>query len=93
VTAVVTPPPEVCADGGSCVPGLYAIGTFAIAHNNDLGDDFALIKLDPAFNAWVRPTMPVFGGPSGSYLGVAIGTGGTCRASAGLFAASTWYAW
>ena len=25
--------------------------------------------------------------------GVVVGTGGTCRTSAGLFAASTWYAW
>lgn len=126
VTAVVTPPPEVCADGGSCQPGLYAIGTFKIVHNNGLGDDFALISLYPQFNSWVRPTMPVFGGPTGSYLGglvgtptealagagasvklpgfspavvghcghgVAVGTGGTCRTSAGLFSASTWYAW
>jgi hypothetical protein len=126
VTAVVIPPPEVCADGGSCQPGLYAIGTFAVVHNNGLGDDFALIKLYPQFDSWVRPTMPVFGGPTGSYLGglagvsaqsaqagpatvhvpgyypaavghcghgVVVGTGGTCRVSSGLFAASTWYAW
>jgi len=126
VTAVVAPAPEVCADGGSRAPGLYAIGTFGIVHNNGLGDDFALIKLYPQFNGWVRPTMPVFGGPTGSYLGglagvpgqslglagntiqtpawypavvghcghgVVVGTGGTCRTSAGLFAASTWYAW
>jgi hypothetical protein len=126
VTAVVTPPPEVCADGGSCAPGLYAIGKFSVVHNNGLGDDFAIVSLYPQFNSWVRPTMPVFGGPTGSYVGglagvgaqtislpgatvfapgffpalvghcghgVAVGTGGTCRSSAGLFAASTWYAW
>ncbi|TMK38810.1 MAG: hypothetical protein E6G56_13535 [Actinobacteria bacterium] len=126
VTAVVTPPPDVCANGGSCEPGLYAIGTFKIAHNNGLGDDFALISLYPQFNSWVRPTMPVFGGPTGAYLGglagvpgqtvtapgatvytpafspavvghcghgVVVGTGGTCRTSAGLFSSSTWYAW
>lgn len=126
VTAVVTPPPEVCANGGSCAPGLYAIGTFSTVHNNGLGDDFALIKLYPEFNSWVRPAMPVFGGPTGSYTGglagvgpqtvsagpatvnlpgfypaavghcghgLVVGTGGTCRTSAGLFAASTWYAW
>lgn len=126
VTAVVTPPPEVCADGGSCAPGLYAIGTFKVVHNGGLGDDFALISIDPAFNSWLRPTMPVFGGPTGSYTGglagvsaqsvsagpvtallpgytpavvghcghgVVVGTGDTCRTSAGLFASSTWYAW
>ena len=69
VTAVVTPPPEVCANGGSCAPGLYAIGTFSTVHNNGLGDDFALVSLYPQFNSWVRPTMPVFGGPTGAYTG------------------------
>jgi hypothetical protein len=126
VTAVVTPPPEVCANGGSCAPGLYAIGTFSKVHNNGLGDDFALISLYPRFNSWVRPTMQVFGGPTGSYLGglagtpgqtlslgpatvqlpawspaavahcghgTAVGAGGTCRSSAGLFSSGSWYAW
>src|SRR3954451_1133393 len=126
VTAGVTPPPEVCANGGSCVPGLYAIGTFSKVHNNGLGDDFALISLYPRFNSWVRPTMQVFGGPTGSYLGglagtpgqtlslgpatvqlpawspaavghcghgTAVGAGGTCRTSAGLFSSGSWYAW
>ena len=126
VTAIVTPPPEVCANGGSCAPGLYAIGTFSIVHNNGLGDDFAMISIYPQFNAWMRPAMPVFGGPTGSYTGglaglpgqtlsgggnsvllpaytpavmahcgngAVVGTGDTCRTSAGLFAASTWYAW
>ena len=126
VTAVVQPPPEVCANGGSCAPGLYAIGKFTKVHNNGLGDDFGLISLYPQFSSWVRPTMPVFGGPTGSYLGglagvpgqsgtagpvtvqapgwspavvghcghgAVVGTGGTCRTSAGLFSSSTWYAW
>ena len=126
VTAVVQPPPEVCANGGSCAPGLYAIGKFSIVHNNGLGDDFAMITLYPQFASWVRPTMPVFGGPTGSYRsglvgapgqtlsaagssvstpafypaalgqcghGAVVGAGGTCRTYAGLFAASTWYAW
>ena len=126
VTAIVTPPPEVCANGGSCAPGLYAIGTFAKAVNGGLGNDFALISLYPKFNSWVRSAMPIFGGPTGEYLGglagtqqssvsgggvtvnlpgwspavvghcghgLVVGTGGTCRTSAGLFSASTWYAW
>jgi hypothetical protein len=126
VTAFVIPPPEVCANGGSCAPGLYAIGTFSFVHNGGLGDDFALISLYPAFNSWVRPTMPVFGGPTGAFTGglagvpggttqvgqltattaafspalighcghgLVLGAGGSCRVSAGLFAADTWYAW
>jgi hypothetical protein len=125
---VVTPPPEVCANGGSCEPGLYAIGTFvsSTVANGGLGDDFALVGLDPAYNSWVRPTMPVFGGPTGGFggglvgvpgqavsapgaivqtpayspavvghcgHGVVVGTGGTCRTSAGLFSSGTWYGW
>jgi hypothetical protein len=126
VTAVIVPPPEVCANGGSCAPGLYAIGKFSKVHNNGLGDDFGLVSLYPQFASWVRPTMPVFGGPTGSFLGglagvpgqsvtvgpatvqtpgwspavvghcghgVAVGAGGTCRTSAGLFSSGTWYAW
>src|SRR5205807_1725058 len=53
VTAIVTPPPEVCANGGSYAPAV-------MAHCGN---------------------------------GAAVGTGDTCRTSAGLFAASTWYAW
>jgi hypothetical protein len=76
VTAVVTPPPEVCANGGSCTPGIYAIGTFALAHNNGLGDDFAIVKVYPQFNSWMRPTMPVFGGPTGAFSGGLAGVPG-----------------
>ena len=83
VTAVVTPPPEVCANGGSCAPGLYAIGTFQIVRNNGLGDDFALISIYPQFNSWMRATMPVFGGPTGSYLGGLVGVSGQTVSAAG----------
>ena len=69
VTAVVTPPPEVCANGGSCAPAIYAIGAFAVVRNNGLGDDFAIVKVYPQFNTWMRPTMPVYGGPTGSFTG------------------------
>ena len=83
VTAVVQPPPEVCANGGSCAPGLYAIGTFSTVHNNGLGDDFAMISIYPQFNSWMRPTMPVFGGPTGSYISGLVGVQGQSISAAG----------
>src|SRR5438128_10453490 len=48
---------------------IYPIGKFSILHNNGLGDDFGLVTINSAFNSWMRPTMPVFGGPTGAYTG------------------------
>jgi hypothetical protein len=87
VTAYVVPPP-----GTGKLPGFYHIGKFVLSHNNDIGDDFAMISISPAYKSWVSPTMPVWGGPTGKYTsttptvvkhfghGAAIGTGGTPRA-------------
>jgi hypothetical protein len=88
VTAYVMPPP------GQGLPGIYHIGKFALVHNNDIGDDFAMVGVYPQFNAWMDPTMPVWGGPIGVYTantptvvehfghGAVVGTGGTPRAGA-----------
>jgi hypothetical protein len=87
VTAYVVPPV-----GSGKLPGFYHIGTFVLSHNNGIGDDFAMIKIHPQYQSWVRPTMPVWGGPTGVYTslhptlvkhfghGAAVGTGGTPRA-------------
>jgi hypothetical protein len=87
VTAYVVPPV-----GSGSLPGFYHIGTFSLSHNNGIGDDFAMISLYPQFNTWVNPTMPVWGGPTGTYTsnaatvvkhfghGLGVGTGGTPRA-------------
>src|SRR4051812_754845 len=95
VTAFVVPPPAT-----GKLPGLYAIGKFVLAHNNGIGDDFAMISIDPQYNSWVRPTMPVWGGPSGVYrantpaevnwVGNGVGFGATGTARSGL--APFWYA-
>src|SRR5207237_1168321 len=70
VTAFVVPPPGApCPSGGVCGPGIYPIGKFSIVRNGGLGNDFGLITVNSAFNSWVRPTMPVFGGPTGAYTG------------------------
>jgi hypothetical protein len=87
VTAYVVPP---VGSGG--LPGFYHIGKFVLSHNNDIGDDFAMIAIDPAYASWVNPGMPVWGGPTGTYTsnaatvvkhfghGLGVGAGGTPRA-------------
>jgi hypothetical protein len=86
VTAYVVPPL------GQGAPGFYHIGEFVLSSNNGVGDDFAMIELYPRFQSWVNPTMPVWGGPIGTYTstaptvvkhfghGLVVGTGGTPRA-------------
>ena len=85
VTAYVVPP------AGQGLPGFYHIGKFVLSHNNDIGDDFAMISIYPQFNSWMNPTMPYLGGPTGVYTsttptvvkhfghGLVVGTGGTPR--------------
>lgn len=85
---------------GTANPVLVEIGTISVSHNNGVGDDFALVPINAALNAWVSPTMALVGGPCGSYTGsgpetvwhsghgVGIGTGGTPRAGLAL----TWQA-
>src|SRR4051812_45504147 len=95
VTAFVVPPPT-----SGKLPGFYAIGKFVLSHNNGIGDDFAMISIYSQYNSWVRPTMPVWGGPSGSYnvttptevnwVGNAAGFGATGTARSGV--APLWYA-
>jgi hypothetical protein len=87
-----------CANVGDRVtlialPGvLMEIGTTVISHNNDIGDDFALVKIDQSMIDLVNPSMTHWGGPTSngqpaigdavvhSGHGLVIGTGGTPRA-------------
>lgn len=81
---------------GASNPVLVDVGTASVSHNNGVGDDFALVPINPVLNAWVDPTMAVLGGPCGRYTGsgpetvrhyghgLAIGTGGTPRAGLAL---------
>jgi hypothetical protein len=92
VTAYVVPPPGSTCNGSPCLPGFYHIGKFVLSHNNDVGDDFAMIQVYPQYQSWVNPTMPVWGGPTGANTsttptvvkhfghGAVVGTGGTPRA-------------
>jgi hypothetical protein len=87
VTAYVVPPPT-----SGKLPGIYHIGKFVLSHDNDVGDDFAMVAIYPQYNAWMNPTMPVWGGPTSIKTdtsptvvehfghGTAVGTGGTPRA-------------
>ena len=88
VTAYVVPP------AGQGTPGFYHIGKFVLSRDNGVGDDFAMISIYPQFNAWMNPTMPYLGGPTGVYSvntptvvkhfghGLVVGAGGTPRAGA-----------
>jgi hypothetical protein len=85
---------------GGANPVLVEIGQTLVSHNNGVGDDFALVAINPALASWVSPTAAVVGGPCGAYggsgpetvwhygHGLAIGTGGTPRAGLAL----TWRA-
>jgi hypothetical protein len=87
------------APGGSN-PVLVDIGAVLARRDNGIGDDFALVSIEPVLNEWVSPTIGVVGGPCGVYSGsgpetvahyghgLAIGTGGTPRAGVAL----TWRA-
>jgi hypothetical protein len=87
VTAYVVPP---VASGK--LPGFYHIGKFVLSRNNGIGDDFAMISIYPQYQSWVNPSMPVWGGPTGTYTsdaatvvkhfghGLGVGAGGTPRA-------------
>ena len=46
---------------------LLDFGTFGASHDNGLGDDYALINIDPAYAALTTPTMCFWGGPRGVY--------------------------
>ena len=81
---------------GSGEPVLVDIGKVVARHNYGVGDDFALVEIDPQLYDWVSATAAVIGGPCGAYYGsgpetvwhyghgLAIGTGGTPRAGVAL---------
>ena len=48
---------------------LVQIGNVISRTENGIGDDFALVSIKPELQSWVWPTIPVVGGPCGSYTG------------------------
>lgn len=77
--------------------GLVDIGTIVLSTGDaGIGNDFALIRIDPSLNADVSPSLAYWGGPTGVYTGsgpavvqhagwgLVIGTGGTPRVGLGL---------
>jgi hypothetical protein len=81
---------------GSNNPVLIDIGKVVARDDNGVGDDFALVEIDPQLYSWVSATTAVIGGPCGAYYGsgpetvwhyghgLAVGTGGTPRAGVAL---------
>src|SRR3989442_12459924 len=50
---------------GTSNPVLVDIGTAIARHENGIGDDFALVSINPALYPWVSGTTAVIGGPFG----------------------------
>lgn len=90
--------PRVIANIGKIIKSVSADGLKGI------GNDFALISINPALNGQVSPSMAHWGGPNGIYKdpgaplivkhsghGLVVGTGGTPRLGAGLtYTSSRW---
>jgi hypothetical protein len=86
-------------------PVLVNIGQTVISHDNDIGDDFALVEIRPELHEWVSPTISLIAGPCGQYTGsgpetvahyghgLAIGTGGTPRVGLALTWQQDAYGW
>jgi hypothetical protein len=54
---------------GGANPVLVDIGSAIARHENGIGDDFALVSINPALYPWVDATEAVVGGPCGAYYG------------------------
>lgn len=77
-------------------PVLVDVGPVVARHDNGIGDDFALVSINPVLHPWVNATTAVVAGPCGRYTGfgpetvwhyghgLVIGTGGTPRAGVAL---------
>jgi hypothetical protein len=77
-------------------PVLVDVGAVVARHDNGIGDDFALVSINPVLHPWVDATTAVVAGPCGRYTGsgpetvwhyghgLVIGTGGTPRAGLAL---------
>lgn len=64
---------HLCATTSACKGAIYArqyVGTEA--NQTDIGNDFGLVAIPAADAGAIRPTMPVWGGPTGS---ASVGTG------------------
>jgi hypothetical protein len=90
---------------GGANPVLVEIGNVTVSHDNDIGDDFALVSIRPELQEWVFPTMAFVGGPCGSFTGsgpqvvahtghgLGVGTGGTPRVGVALSWQQDAYGW
>jgi hypothetical protein len=90
---------------GTSNPVLVDLGPVIVRHEGGLGDDFALVSINPLLFPWVSATAAVIGGPCGEYLGagnevlmhyghgLGIGAGGTPRAGLALTWSADWFGW
>ena len=90
---------------GTSNPVLVDIGTVAVQRNAGIGNDFALVSINPVLYPWVSGTTALVGGPCGAYAGagpetvahyghgLALGTGGTPRVGVALTWNADSYGW
>lgn len=86
-------------------PVLVDVGPVVARHDNGIGDDFALVSINPVLHPWVDATTAVVAGPCGRYTGsgpesvwhyghgLVIGTGGTPRAGVALTWRTNAFGW
>jgi hypothetical protein len=84
---------------------LVDVGPVVARHENGIGDDFALVSINPVLFPWVSGTAALVGGPCGVYTGpgpetvayyghgLALGTGGTPRVGVALTWQADYFAW
>src|SRR5437867_8072226 len=90
---------------GTSNPVLVDIGTVVVHRNAGIGNDFALVSINPVLYPWVSGTTALVGGPCGAYAGagpetvahyghgLALGTGGTPRVGVALTWNADSYGW
>lgn len=86
-------------------PVLVDVGPVVARRDNGVGDDFALVSINPVLKPWVNATTAVVAGPCGRYTGfgpqtvwhyghgLVIGTGGTPRAGVALTWKTNAFGW
>jgi hypothetical protein len=90
---------------GTSNPVLVNVGNVLKRADGGIGNDFALVSVNPVLNSWVDPTIAVIGGPCGQFggsgiqtvfhygHGLVIGTGGTSRAGVATTWQSNMFGW
>lgn len=55
-----------------------ALGSVEVIGVGGMSDDFALVRIDPAWNSWVSPSLAYWGGPTAADTAASVGTPVVC---------------